>query len=88
MTLSWESLLVYVAHIVFLYHLPLGNASLARIYGKSLSLWECAAVTVALMLLMWVISLSWSWLKSHHKRGSQYLAYAAGVGAVVMFVTR
>jgi len=88
MTLSRESLLVYVAHIVFLYHLPLGNASLARIYGKSLSLWECAAVTVALMLLMWVISLSWSWLKSHHKRGSQYLAYAAGVGAVVMFVTR
>jgi uncharacterized membrane protein len=88
MTLSRESLLVYVAHIVFLYHLPLGNASLARIYGRSLSLWECAGVTVALMLLMWGMALSWSWLKSRHKPGSQYLAYAAGAGAAILFLTR
>jgi hypothetical protein len=76
MILSRESLLVYVAHIVILYHLPLERASLARIYCKSLSLWECAGVTVALMLLMWVMALSWNWLKSHHKQGSQNLAYA------------
>jgi uncharacterized membrane protein len=88
MTLSRESLLVYVAHIVILYHVPLGNASLARIYGKSLSLWECAGVTSALMLLMWAMALAWGWLKSHHKRGSQYLAYAAGVGAAVLFLVR
>jgi uncharacterized membrane protein len=88
MTLSRESLLVYVAHIVFLYHLPLGNASLARIYGKSLSLWECAGVTFALMLLMWAMTLVWSWLKSHHKQGSRYLAYATGLGAALLFVTR
>jgi hypothetical protein len=88
MTLSRESLVVYVAHIVFLYHLPLGNASLARIYGKSLSVWECASITLALMLLMWAMALGWSWLKSYHKQGSQYLAYAAGIGAAVLYVTR
>ena len=88
MTLSRESLLVYVAHIVFLYHLPLGNANLARIYGKSLSLWECAGVTFALIVLMWAMALGWGWLKSHHKRGSQYLAYAAGVGVAVLFFVR
>ena len=88
MTLSRESLLVYVAHIVFLYHLPWGNASLARICGKSLSLWECASVTAALMLLMWAMALGWSWLKSHHKQGAQYLSYAAGVGAVVLYFVR
>jgi uncharacterized membrane protein len=88
MTLSRESLLVYVAHIVFLYHLPLGNSSIARMYGKSVSLWECAGVTVALMLLMWVTALSWIWLKSRHKQGSQYLAYAVGVGAAVLFFVR
>lgn len=88
MTLSRESLLVYVAHIVFLYHLPLGNASLARIYGKSLSPWECAGVTFALMVLMGSMALGWGWLKSHHKQESQYLAYAAGAGAAVLFFVR
>jgi len=88
MALSRESLLVYVAHIVFLYHLPLGSASLAHSYRKSLSLWECASVTFAVMLLMWAMALGWGWLKSHHKRGSQYLAYVAGAGAAVLFVTR
>jgi hypothetical protein len=73
---------------VFLYHLPLGNASLARIYGKSLSLWECAGVTSALVLVMWAMALAWGWLKSHHKQKSQYLAYAAGVGAAVLFFVR
>jgi len=88
MTLSRESLLVYVAHIVFLYHFPLGSSSLARTFGKSLSLWECAGVTFALIVLMWAMALGWGWLKSHHKQGSQYLAYATGVGAAVLFVTR
>jgi hypothetical protein len=88
MTLSRESLLVYVAHIVFLYHLPLGNASLDRIFGRSLSLWECAIVTLALIVLMWALALGWSWLKSRHKQRSQYLAYAAGVGAVVLYLIR
>ena len=88
MTLSRESLFVYVAHIVFLYHLPLGNASLARLYGKSLSLWECATVTLVLIVLMWAMALGWSWLKSRHKQGSQYLAYATGMGAAVLYVTR
>jgi hypothetical protein len=68
--------------------LPLSNASLARIYGKSLSMWECAAVTLALIVLMWAMALSWSWLKSRHKQGSQYIAYAAGMGAAVLYVTR
>ena len=88
MTLSRESLLVYVAHIVFLYHLPLGNASVARIYGKSLSPWECAGVTLFLMGLMWAMAFVWSWMKAQHKQGSQYLAYAAGGGAAVLFFVR
>lgn len=88
MTLSRESLLVYVAHIVFLYHLPLGSASVARIYGKSLSPWECAGVTLFLMGLMWAMAFVWSWMKAHHKQGSQYLAYAAGGGAAVLFFVR
>ena len=88
MTLSRESLLVYVAHIVFLYHLPLGNASVARIYGKSLSLWECTAVTLFLMGLMCAMASAWSWMKAHHKKGSQYLAYVAGGGAAVLFFVR
>jgi len=88
MFLSRESLLVYVAHIVFLYHLPLGNSSLAGLYGRSLSLWECAGVTLALIVVMWFMALGWGWLKSHHKRESQYLAYAAGAGASVLFFVR
>jgi uncharacterized membrane protein len=52
MTLSRESLLVYVAHIVFLFHFPVGGASLVSTYGKSLSLLECAGVTFALIILM------------------------------------
>jgi hypothetical protein len=88
MTLSRESLLVYVAHIVILYHLPLGNASVARIYGKSLSTWECAGVSVFLIGLMWVMAFAWSWMKAHHKQRSQYLAYAAGGGAAVLFFVR
>lgn len=88
MTLSRESLLVYVAHIVVLYHFPLESARLARIYGKSLSLWECAGVTFGLMVLMWVLAASWSWLKLHHKQRSQYLVYWTGIGAILLFFVR
>jgi hypothetical protein len=88
MDLSRESLLVYVAHIVFLFHVPLGNASLARTFGRSLSFWGCAGVALALIGLMWIVALGWGWLKSHHKRESQYLSYAAGATAAVLFVTR
>ena len=87
-TLSRESLLIYVAHIVFLYHVPLGNGSLAQHFGQSLSLWECAGVTLGLVFLMWVMARSWGWLKVHHKKRSQYLAYATGAGAAVLFLTR
>jgi hypothetical protein len=88
MTLSRESLLVYAAHIVFLYNLPLGNASVARMYGKSLSTWECVGVSLFLMGLMWAVAFAWSWMKAHHKQRSQYLAYAAVAGASVLFFVR
>jgi len=88
MVLSRESLLVYVAHIVLLYHFPLGQASLARAYGKSLSPLECAGTTLALTLLMWAMASVWSWLKSGHKPVSQNLAYASGAVAAAIFLSR
>ncbi len=85
MTLNREALLVYVAHIVVLYRLPLGSASLSRIYSKSLSAWEYAALTFGLILLMWAMARGWGWMRSRYKQGSRYLAYATGaVGLFLM----
>jgi hypothetical protein len=88
MTLSRESLLVYVSHIVVLYHVPISNASLARLYGKALTASECAGVACALTLLMWATALGWHWLKSHHQQRAQHLSYAAGAGATLLFLVR
>ena len=88
MTLSRESLFVYVAHIVLLYHFPLDHSTLVGTFGKSLAGWECAAVTVALLVVMCLMARVWSWIKSRHKQGSQYLTYGASAAGILLFLTR
>ena len=88
MSVSRESLLVYVAHIVLLFHLPIGNSTLVRRFGKSLSPLECVGVTLVLILLTWGMAVLWSWLKSHHERRSQYLVYVVGAAAALLFLVR
>ena len=88
MALSRESLSVYVAHILLLYHFPMHHSTLVGVFGKSLSAWECATVTLALLVLMWAMASSWGWVKSRHKRESRYLTYATSVVGILLFVIR
>ncbi len=87
-TLSRESLLLYVAHILVLYRLPGDGVSLSSVYGKSLSFVECGAVIVFVVLLMWIMATTWSWLKSQHRKRARHLSYVAGTAAVLLFLLR
>ncbi len=77
-----ESLLVYVVHLLIVYGHTF-SWSLIRIFGKTLTYFECFLVTVGLVIAMYIMALGWSYLKRWNKRVALGVQYAT-LGAIAI----
>ena len=60
---SRESLLIYWLHLLVIYSLIWNGKSLEIIIGSTLNIFECAAATLVLMILMVLVAKVWGWTK-------------------------
>ncbi len=63
---SRESLSVYAAHLVVIYGMFYYDMSLSYLYGGKLTVIECCAATLALIIVMVYAAKLWTWLKQQH----------------------
>ena len=63
---SRESLMVYVAHLFLIYRLPFRGETVYEVLGQSMSVNQCIALTLGMIVLMILLAKVWSWMKMYH----------------------
>ena len=63
---SRESLMVYVAHLFLIYRLPFRGETVYELLGQSMSVNQCIALTLGMIVLMILLAKVWSWMKMYH----------------------
>jgi surface polysaccharide O-acyltransferase-like enzyme len=63
---SRESLSVYAAHLVVIYGMFYYDTSFSYLYGGKLTVLECGAATIVLIIVMVYAARLWTWLKQQH----------------------
>ena len=63
---SRESLMVYVAHLFLIYRLPFRGETVYDFFRQSMSVNQCIALTLGMILLMILLAKVWSWMKANH----------------------
>jgi hypothetical protein len=79
---------VYAVHLLVIYGDFWNGRSLASLYGKSLTLAECALATTGLLLLMIGLSKGWGGLKRVSPVSARRVSFAVGLSALVLFLIR
>jgi len=82
-----ESLLVYWLHLQLIYRNLWNGKTLAGIYGGSFSFTESAAASLSLIILMFIVAVTWGGIKQKSPETGRkiFLAVLAG-GAVKFFI--
>ena len=82
-----ESLLVYTVHLLVVYGYTY-EFSFVRMYGPTLSYYQCFGLFAALTVAMYVMAYVWHRLKGWNKSAASYLQYAVIAGILVAFVVK
>jgi uncharacterized membrane protein len=82
---SRESLLVYTAHLLFIYGLFWNEKSLAFWYGGTFGIGQCVMATLGLILLMVASAKIWGWLKQRSSPAARIVSYATGLIVLLVF---
>ena len=85
---SRESLMVYVAHLFLIYRLPYRGETVYDVLGQSMSVNQCIALTLGMVVLMILLAKSWSWMKMNHLKTFRLGLSAACVLIVIGFFIR
>lgn len=85
---SKESLLVYTAHLLFIYGEYWNEKGLAYWYGGTFSVVQCILATGGLTLLMLIAARGWSWLKQTSMPWARFVSYATGIIVLIVFIVR
>jgi hypothetical protein len=85
---SRESLMIYVAHLFLIYRLPYRGETLYDIFKQSMSVKQCLALTLGMILLMILMAKFWSWMKVNHLRTFRLGLCAASALLVIGFFLR
>lgn len=83
-----ESLLVYTAHLLFIYARYWNDESLVSMHGGTFSILACVLGTMALVLLMIALAKGWGWLKRQPFPWARYISYATGIITLIVFLLR
>jgi uncharacterized membrane protein len=84
---SRESLMVYAAHLLFIYGRFINDCSLSYLYGKSFGVLECLAGTFVLILIMVGAAILWGWLKRNHTPLARVMFWIfAGASMIWFFI--
>ncbi len=86
--ISKESLLVYTVHLVIIYGIFLNGASLASIYGGTLTLLQCTVATLGLIMLMVVLSKAWGRVKQSSRSTARAISFGTISIVVFFFIVR
>jgi len=82
---SRESLLVYTAHLLFIYGLFWNEKSLAFWCGGTFGIGQCVMATLGLILLMVASAKIWGWLKQRSSPAARIVSYATGLIVLLVF---
>lgn len=85
---SKESLLVYTAHLLFIYGRFWNDRSLADIYGGTWEIPGCILGTIGLVVLMVGTAKVWGWTKKRPFPWARYISYATGLTVLTIFLLR
>jgi uncharacterized membrane protein len=86
--ISRESLFVYTAHLAVLYSLSWKKITLAKAYGGSFGVIQCALASLALIGLMVLGAKLWGGLKRRSVRASKFVFYAFVATVAILFFAR
>jgi hypothetical protein len=85
---SRESLLVYTAHLLFIYGRFWNEKSLAFWYGGTFGISQCVMATFGLILLMIASAKTWGWLKQRSLPAARIVSYATGLIVLLVFLIK
>jgi uncharacterized membrane protein len=83
-----ESLLVYTAHLIFIYGRFWNERSPAFYYGGTFNVTECVISTFALIMVMIGTAMVWGWLKRNHLPLARVTFFMMAGTVTLMFLTR
>ena len=83
-----ESLLVYTAHLIFIYGRFWNERSPAFYYGGTFDVTECVISTFALMMVMIGTAMVWGWLKRNHLPLARVIFFMMAGTVTLMFLIR
>lgn len=85
---SHESLMVYVAHLFLIYRLPFRGDTVYDFFRQSMSVNQCIALTIGMVLLMILLAKVWSWMKAGHLKAFRLGLSVACILIVIGFFLR
>jgi cytochrome bd-type quinol oxidase subunit 2 len=88
LAVSRETLLVYAAHLLIIYGTFWNERSLSDLYGRSLSLAECAAATLGLAILMVIAAELWGRIKQKSRPLARNISLAGAIIGLLIFLVR
>jgi uncharacterized membrane protein len=83
-----ESLLVYTAHLLFIYGRFWDGKSPAFYYGGMFGVIECSMGTIILMGVMIIAAMVWGWLKRNHLPLARVMFAMTMLTVILLFLTR
>ncbi|MEK6757190.1 MAG: heparan-alpha-glucosaminide N-acetyltransferase domain-containing protein [Bacteroidota bacterium] len=82
---SRESLLVYTAHLLFIYGQFWDDKSLTNLYGGTFGIGQCVMAALGLILLMITSAKLWGWLKQRSLPAARIASYATALIVILVF---
>lgn len=83
---SRESLLVYWLHLSFIFATVFNGKSLTIIVNNSFSIFECAAATLILVLIMISSAKIWGWFKKKNQKAARVVTITILSAGIILFV--
>ncbi len=83
-----ESLMVYTAHLLVIYGRFWNDRSPDFYFGGTFNVAECAASTIALMMIMIGAAILWGWLKKNHLPLARVMFFMFVATVISIFMTR
>ncbi len=83
--MSRESLLVYWLHLLIIYRVMFNGKSIDNLVNKSFGVIECAAATLALLLLMISAAVTWGSIKKKYPEWGRKIFTTVVIGCIIIF---